>query len=434
VGGAPGRAVRIHGQEVPADDPQLQEEPNPVPTDYLHTTENPDAHEAPASGWVQKLELRKEDDKDNLYAFVEWTAKAAAHIRAGEYRFCSGVFDFAATDLVTGKPIGCTLDSVALVNTPFIRGQKPIRLSQRHGAHGEDDMITKEMIRALNTVKKDSLVEALDQIEGDEVSSTQLEAAALFARAKDGEMDDEPEVAAAAALQDEEEEEEPEEEPTAASLADVPADVELAQPPGDEQDTARFADEGGEEAAALAPILEATGLDLAGFKAAATQNLDAIVAALTGALDQPAAPAPLAEAAALTLSTAQGKVKALNDRVTKQGAELEGFRKDEAERLVKALADEGKILIGDSDKWTKLCLTARPTFDALTPTLQQVVPMGEHASAVTPAPDAEEGEPIDETNEFVIRTRRSLDHAGHTDKKTQDKAIRKGLRTLAQRA
>ena len=100
---------------------------NPIVVDYDHASlrVNPDGG-APASGWVQALEMRG----DRLWACVEWTARAAGAIRGGEHRFCSGVFDFAAVDRKSGKTIGaCVLDSIALTNKPFIDGQQPIALT-----------------------------------------------------------------------------------------------------------------------------------------------------------------------------------------------------------------------------------------------------------------------------------------------------------------
>lgn len=101
---------------------------NPIVVDYDHASMrvNPDGG-APAAGWVQKLEIRG----DRLFGLVEWTPRAAAGIRNGEHRFCSGVFDFAPVDRVTGESnTVCVMDSVALTNRPFIDGQQPIALTR----------------------------------------------------------------------------------------------------------------------------------------------------------------------------------------------------------------------------------------------------------------------------------------------------------------
>lgn len=96
--------------------------------DYEHATEfGTPTGEAPASGWIHKLELRSDD----LWALVEWSEKAAAYIRAGEYRFTSSVFLLDAPDRETGEPLKCRLKSAALTNTPFMDGLTPLALSER---------------------------------------------------------------------------------------------------------------------------------------------------------------------------------------------------------------------------------------------------------------------------------------------------------------
>lgn len=98
---------------------------NPIPLDYNHASI--EASQAPAAGWCHKLEVRD----GRLCAYVEFTAKAADAIRAGEYRYCSPVFMFDSPDRVTGKPVPCDIHSIALTNTPFMDGQRPIALTRR---------------------------------------------------------------------------------------------------------------------------------------------------------------------------------------------------------------------------------------------------------------------------------------------------------------
>lgn len=106
----------------------------PQSVDYEHASLYPTGEPTPAAGYVQKLERRA----DGLWALVEFTERAATMIKAGEYRFCSGVFAFERRDRQTGDVIPCMLDSIALTNRPFIDGQEPIVLSQR--ALAERDM------------------------------------------------------------------------------------------------------------------------------------------------------------------------------------------------------------------------------------------------------------------------------------------------------
>lgn len=90
-----------------------------IVTDYEHSTIfNPD--KAPAAGWTSVEPLHLKVDNGNLYAQIEWTAIASAHILAKEYKFLSPVFVPNTIDHVTGNNIGWTLHSLALTNTPFL--------------------------------------------------------------------------------------------------------------------------------------------------------------------------------------------------------------------------------------------------------------------------------------------------------------------------
>jgi hypothetical protein len=80
-----------------------------------------------SAGWIHELEVRD----DGLWAFVEFTPRAAKHIDDGELRYCSVVLDFDAIDRVSGESIGGYLYEVGLTNRPFIDGLTPIRLSRR---------------------------------------------------------------------------------------------------------------------------------------------------------------------------------------------------------------------------------------------------------------------------------------------------------------
>lgn len=95
---------------------------NPIPLDYEHQSVG--FGEAPAAGWVQEVRASGSD----LYARVEFTARAAERIRAGEYRYCSIVLMTETIDRESGDDIGASLHSIALTNTPFIDGLAPIEL------------------------------------------------------------------------------------------------------------------------------------------------------------------------------------------------------------------------------------------------------------------------------------------------------------------
>lgn len=93
--------------------------------DYEHSSTIEGA-EAPASGWVKRFEIRGDD----LWAFVEWTERAASYIRAGEYRYASCVIFFDRPDKESGETVPARLHSVALTNTPFMDGLTAIALTE----------------------------------------------------------------------------------------------------------------------------------------------------------------------------------------------------------------------------------------------------------------------------------------------------------------
>jgi phage I-like protein len=86
----------------------FQQRGNDDVIDYEHATLY--GGPAPASGWVTALEDRGDD---GLWGKVEWTERAQEHIRAGEYRYYSPVFDI---DPKTQRVV--RLHNVALTNWP----------------------------------------------------------------------------------------------------------------------------------------------------------------------------------------------------------------------------------------------------------------------------------------------------------------------------
>lgn len=107
----------------------FESQKNPIPLTYEHPDYKAAAaagNAIPAAGWIHELQVRE----DGLWAFVEFTAKAANHVREGEYRYCSIVMDFTSTDRATGEETGARLFEVGLVNRPFIDGMAPIQLSR----------------------------------------------------------------------------------------------------------------------------------------------------------------------------------------------------------------------------------------------------------------------------------------------------------------
>lgn len=73
---------------------------------------------APAAGWINRMELRA--DGTELWGRVRWNGEAARAVRDRRFRYLSPVFRFAAPDRVTGEPVPMFIHSVALTNTPFL--------------------------------------------------------------------------------------------------------------------------------------------------------------------------------------------------------------------------------------------------------------------------------------------------------------------------
>lgn len=111
-----------------------------VVVDYEHQTHLSDKNgqPAPAAGWVTGLEL----GVDGLYAYVEWTDRARAAIRAKEYQYISPVFSY-------DKDTGAVLEivSVALTNHPALDGMEPAQAKTEGGILHMDKILA--MLRKL---------------------------------------------------------------------------------------------------------------------------------------------------------------------------------------------------------------------------------------------------------------------------------------------
>jgi len=93
----------------------------PIMVDYdhqlIHTVRN--GQPAPAAGWITDLEARK----DGIWGLIEWTAKAAAHLAAREYRYISPYFYWARDSGEISRIVNAgltnnpALEMAALANT-----------------------------------------------------------------------------------------------------------------------------------------------------------------------------------------------------------------------------------------------------------------------------------------------------------------------------
>ena len=107
---------RLTAQDAEAVIAHWQRTATPLVVDYEHQTQlaAQNGQPAPAAGWITSLEW---EDGRGLFAGVDWTDKARAHIRAGEYRYISPVFAF---DRQSGAVL--RLICAALTNHPALDG------------------------------------------------------------------------------------------------------------------------------------------------------------------------------------------------------------------------------------------------------------------------------------------------------------------------
>jgi phage I-like protein len=94
----------------------LQGRATDIPIDYEHQIlrAKDNGQPAPAAGWIVPARIAFDPALGLVAAAVAWTERAAAMIAAGEYRYLSPVFPYAAGGEVTG------LLSLALTNTPAL--------------------------------------------------------------------------------------------------------------------------------------------------------------------------------------------------------------------------------------------------------------------------------------------------------------------------
>lgn len=92
-----------------------------------------DGVDAPAQGWIDRLEKRGDGEARELWAHVALNESGHAYVAKDQYRYISPVICFNDTDPATGKTLSATLHSVAMTNTPFIPGMAPIQLAASRG-------------------------------------------------------------------------------------------------------------------------------------------------------------------------------------------------------------------------------------------------------------------------------------------------------------
>lgn len=355
---------------------RLKAKRTPCSVDYEHASIRPTGNPTPAAGFVLDAEIRP----DGLWCLVECTERSDSLIRAGEYRFCSGVFDFAAADPVTGDPLLCVLDSIALTNRPFIDGQTPIACTSAPAARSVP--LTAGAPMATKITRKD-LDGVLDMFKLKEFTPSQLMKALEFVASMKGGGE---EIAAGEAAPAEEPAESADlstkkttvialnapvvTEPVAAEPAPAAPAVALAEPPPTEPPPP----------SPLDALMSASGLDADAFAAAVMANLDAIVALLTGA--------GAVDASVATLTT-----ETLKEQVVALSASLSQYRKsDEQAALdeVSAACADGRLLPAQRATWTTMAKATPAATRAALSTLPKNALLKPHAAALSaPTPNSE---------------------------------------------
>jgi phage I-like protein len=116
-----------------------------IAIDYGHQTllAEKNGQPAPAAGWIDPARLVWDEGRGLFDPAPEWTAKAAAAIDAGEFRYGSPVFRY---DPASGEVL--ELLHVALLNTPAIDGFKPVGAASASPT-SEDALRMKSLLKPL---------------------------------------------------------------------------------------------------------------------------------------------------------------------------------------------------------------------------------------------------------------------------------------------
>ena len=124
-----------------------------VVMDYEHAAEFPElaaGGPVPAAGWIQSVDAEPDSDRV-VWGDVKFTERAAAMLKAHEYKFGSPVLKWGVIDKSTGKPQGMTLTSYALTNTPLLDQMPAIRLSEAAGKEEQNNVAKNEAMCSEHT-------------------------------------------------------------------------------------------------------------------------------------------------------------------------------------------------------------------------------------------------------------------------------------------
>lgn len=167
----------------------------------------------PAAGWIEKVEKRKnQDGSTSLMGEIAWTELGEENISKKLFLYVSSEIAHQMKHPDTGKPVSNVLTGAALTNTPAIKRQQPIMLTEEEEAkiiHKTtmlkkiiEGLMAREKLAADDVKMVQSLLTEADSTELDELKPKVAELEAKLKK----------QVELAAADDAEEEEEEGEEE------------------------------------------------------------------------------------------------------------------------------------------------------------------------------------------------------------------------------
>lgn len=142
-----------------------------------------------AAGWFKSLYLS--EDKQELWAQVEWTPKALRKLAEKEFRYVSADFNTNYQDNETLQEFGPTLMGAGLTNRPFVKGMTAAVALSEHKI-GEEQMTldeAKKKIADLETENK-KLSEGVAKLEELEMSPEEMMAEIKMLREKLKGMED----------------------------------------------------------------------------------------------------------------------------------------------------------------------------------------------------------------------------------------------------
>ncbi len=100
--------------------------------DFSHNSEGE------AAGWIKDLKLS--EDKNELFAHVDWTPAGQKALKEKAFRYISADFSFAYKDNETKQDFGPTLFGAGLTNRPVVKSMEPIVLSESNNFKSEVEM------------------------------------------------------------------------------------------------------------------------------------------------------------------------------------------------------------------------------------------------------------------------------------------------------